>query len=76
MAKWIELNNGWLVNLDNVSNINKYQTKQWDKNVYTIVFCYDYDSDCGYAEEAYENEEERNKRFEEIKAMLIGSNEE
>ncbi len=71
MSKWIEIQNGNLVNLDNVSNINKYQTKRRDKNAYSIIFCYSYDSDCGYAKEVFDNEEERDKRFEEIKNMLL-----
>lgn len=72
MSKWIELDNGSLVNLDNVSNINKYQIRKWDKDIYSIIFCYSYDSDCGYAEEVFDDETERDERYEEIKAMLLG----
>ena len=72
MSKWIEVQNGNLVNLDNVSNIVKYQMRKWDKDIYSIIFSYSYDSDCGYAEEVFDNEAERDERFEEIKAMLLG----
>lgn len=68
MAKWIELNNGELVNLDLISNVRKCLEISGNGNIYEIEFNGDYD-----AEETYTDEEERDKRFEEIKAMLIGS---
>ena len=71
MAKWIELNNGELMNLDLISSIRKYLEVRDNGNIYEIEYNGDYD-----AEEAYVDEEERNNRFEEIKAMLIRSNEE
>lgn len=71
MTKWIELDNGNLMNLDNVSKIDKYQVRKWDKDIYSIIFCYSYDSDCGHTEEVFDSKEDRDKRFEEIKAMLL-----
>ena len=63
MAKWIELNTGELVNLDLISSIRKCLEVRDNGNIYEIEFNGDYD-----AEEAYADEEERDKRFEGVKA--------
>ena len=64
MAKWIELNTGELVNLDNVKEILKSDMMRDNKELFLIY----YDD----IDEHFCNEEMRDKRFEEIKAMLIG----
>ena len=67
MAKWIELNDGRLVNLDNVCSIHKYCYE--NINEYSIYY-YSPSRETGWAE-FYSSEEERDKRFEEVRAMLI-----
>lgn len=73
MAKWIELNSGRLLNLDRVGDIAKFQYTLYGKLYYSIIYDYDTHPDCGYMEEKFDKEEKRDKRFEEIKAMLIGN---
>lgn len=38
MSKWIELNNGDLVNLDRASCINKYKGKLVGNQYYSIIY--------------------------------------
>ncbi len=38
MTKWIELNNGELVNLDLISNIRKYFEVKGNGNIYEIEY--------------------------------------
>ena len=72
MPKWIKLNNDVLINLDITFSINKYKRKMYEKQCYSILYNVDM-SDSGYVEERFDNKEDRDKRFEEIKAMLIGN---
>lgn len=67
MAKWIELNNGELLNLDNVCSIHKYCYE----NINEYSICYYSTSMEAGGLECYSSEEECDKRFEEIRAMLI-----
>lgn len=67
MAKWIELSNGELVNLDRICNIRKYN-KTICKGIRYVI---EYYSDGVLSSEYYNDEIERGKRFEEIKAMLL-----
>lgn len=63
MEKWIELNAGELVNLDNVKEILKSDMMRDNKELFLIY----YDD----IDEHFCNEEMRDKRFEEIKAILL-----
>ena len=56
MAKWIELNNGELVNLDNVKEILKSDMMRDNKELFLIYYDDIDDHFC--------NEEMRDKRFE------------
>lgn len=67
MAKWIELNNGELVNLNMIYNIKKETITLTNDYKYSISFC----STSDAVDEIYSDESERDKRFEEIKAMLL-----
>ncbi len=72
MAKWIETNSGKLVNLERVCKIYTYKNSII-KDLYMIVYCFSANGAAVYCEEsAYESEEERDRRFDEIKAMLLG----
>lgn len=71
MAKWIELNNGELVNLDMIYNARKFNERRYNNDTYNI----EYFSKSDVVDEIYNDENERDKRFEEIKAMLIEDNE-
>lgn len=71
MEKWIELNTGELVNLDITCNIMKYDILldiQGRRCMYEIEYEYNSDRSIEY----FHDKIERDKRFEEIKAMLIG----
>lgn len=71
MPKWIELNTGEIENLDMVCNIRKYKTLLDNTSRrYRYEIEYRNDSDTDY--ECFNDESERDKRFDEIKAMLIG----
>ena len=67
MAKWIELNNGELVNLDMIYNIRKYNERTYKSERYNV----EYSCERDIVSEYYNNENERDKRFEEVKAILI-----
>ena len=70
MAKWIELNTGELVNIDITCNISKHD--KWlecESRRYRYDIVYKYNSDAEL--ECFYDEVERDKRFEEIKAMLL-----
>lgn len=67
MAKWIELNNGELVNLNMIYNIKKETITLTNDYKYSISFC----STSDAVDEIYSDESECDKRFKEIKAMLL-----
>lgn len=70
MAKWLELNNSEdkeIINLDFIVSIQPYDKES--KNIYEIHFYAVRDS---LGVEKYNSKQERDKRFEEIKVMLIG----
>ena len=70
MAKWIELNTGELVNLDITCNIRKFDILlDIHSGKYRYEIEYEYNS--GTETECFHDEIERDKRFEEIKAMLL-----
>ena len=67
MAKWFELNSGELVNLDKIYNIRKYNETMYESKSYNI----EYHCEGDIVSEYYNDENERDKRFDEIKAMLL-----
>ena len=71
MAKWIELNTGELVNLDMIYNIRKYNERRYSGETYNI----EYYCNGDVVSEIYNSENDRDKRFEEVRAILIGSDE-
>lgn len=67
MAKWIELNTGELVNLNMIYNIKEETITLTNDYKYGISFC----SISDAVGEIYSDESERDKRFKEIKLMLL-----
>lgn len=79
MPKWIELNNGDLVNIDVICNIRKENYIKHRENLYSgeikefekYSIAYDGSINSNDYEEDFAYEKDRDKRFEEIKAMLL-----
>ena len=80
MPKWIELNNGDLVNIDVICNIRKENYIKHRENLYSgeieefekYSIAYDGSINSNEYEEDFAFENDRDKRFEETKSMLIG----
>lgn len=64
MPKWIELSDRRLLNLEALSFVN---VTCKPSIIYNFIGC-----DEDYAEELFNTKEECNKRYEEIKRMLMG----
>ncbi len=71
VSKWIELNSGELVNLDMIYAVTRINERIYQGETYSVKYFETESAGFSQFSENYENESERDKRFEEIKEMLL-----